>query len=715
MATRHSPSAGGSSSIFNVPFPRNPNFTGRDRLIDSLHQSLTGRDSAARVQAVYGMGGVGKSHLALEYAHRHRDDYGIVWWVPAEDPATASLHLAKLANRLGIRTPGEVNPEAVRDALHRELGGRSDWLIVFDNASTPEQIAPMLPPRTGSVLITSRNPNWGGVAQSFCLRVLERGDSIGFLQRRTGLSNADGAAGKLAQALGDLPLALEQAAATIEQTRITFSDYLTRYEGHWAELLRSGRTPGDYPDTIAMTWELAFREVSRDMPVAAALLNLCSFLAPVEIPRSLLNETAHALPRPLSTSVADPVALDAVVARLHRYSLVEANDKTISLHRLVAALVRDRLPPQQRENWCDVALRMMQGSFDYDADSPGSWSRCAMLLPHAMTVARHAEAAGVSAEVVAKLLNEVGQYLHHIGRYREARGVLERALAQHEKAYGDTNPRRAAIVNNLGRVLRRLGHLEEARAHFEAALAVDQAAYGDTHAHVAEIVNNYGTVMHIAGEIEQARDQFEWALAVCEMHYGSDHPKVATVMNNLAYAHAGLGDVDRAVEHFTRSLAVAEATTGPNHPTVASIRTNLGLALRLKGETDQARRHFERAVEIAQAALGPSHPDTARAMTYLGLQLQDAGEYSRAAELFRRALEIDERVLGPDHLTLISRLNYLGRCLKKMGDDDGARQCFDRAGGILRRLRGGDAQEPGAPEKTNSDTAHGHVFAAPTV
>ena len=714
MAPRHSPSGTGhSSSIFSVPHPRNPHFTGRDKLIDSLHQALTAEDGATRVQAVYGMGGVGKSHLAAEYAHRYREAYGLVWWVPAEDAATASTHLARLASRLGLRTPGEFTPQAVREALHNELGRRKDWLIVFDNASGPDEIAPMLPARTGSVLITSRNPNWGSLAHSFCLRVLERGDSIAFLQKRTGLSNADGSAGKLAQALGDLPLALEQAAATIEQTRINFSDYLTRYEGQWAELLRSGRTPGDYPDTLAMTWELAFREVSRDMPVAAALLNLCSFLAPLEIPRSLLIETAHSLPRPLSNTVGDPVALDAVVARLHRYSLIEATDKTISLHRLVAALVRDRLPPQQRENWCDVALRMMQGSFDYDPNAAASWGRCAALLPHAMTVARHAEAAGVSSEVVARLLNEVGQYLHHIGRFREARGVLERALSQHEKVYGDDNPRRAAIVNNLGRVLRRLGHLDEARAHFEAALTVDQAAYGDTHAHVAEIVNNYGTCMHIAGEIEQARDQFEWALAVCEMHYGAEHPSVATVMNNLGYAHAGLGDVEKAIDHFTRSLAVAEATSGAAHPTAASIRTNLGVALRLKGEHDEARRQFERALDIAQAALGATHPDTARAMTYLGLQLQDAGEYSRARQLLERALEIDERVLGPDHLSLITRLNYLGRCMKKMGDDEGARHCFDRAGAILRRLR--KASEASAHGDTGSNSDTKFVLAAPTV
>jgi hypothetical protein len=287
---------GHSSSIFSVPHPRNPHFTGRDRLLESLHASLTAEDHASRIQAVYGMGGVGKSHLANEYAHRHRDDYGVVWWVSAEDPATASLHLSRLANRLGLKTPGEVSPEAVREALHRELSQRNDWLLIFDNANRPEDIAAFLPERTGSILITSRNPNWGSMAQSFCLRVMERSDSIAFLQKRTGLSNRDGSAGKLAQAWATCRWRSNRPRRRSSRPRINFSDYLTRYEGHWAELLQSGRTPGDYPDTIAMTWELAFREVSRDMPVASALLNLCSFLASVEIPRSLLIETAPSLP-----------------------------------------------------------------------------------------------------------------------------------------------------------------------------------------------------------------------------------------------------------------------------------------------------------------------------------------------------------------------------------------------------------------------------------
>src|SRR5687767_10100902 len=582
-----------AGSAFGLPFPRNPNFTGRDRLLDAMHRSLASQDPAQRVQAVYGMGGVGKTQLALEYAYRHRDQYSIIWWVPAEDPATASLHLAKLAARLGLRlAPGGVTPEDVRAALHRELNRRDDWLIIFDNAPDPETVAPLLPDRTGAVIVTSRNPDWGSLAQSFCLRVLERGDSIQFLQKRTGLGNSDGSAGKLAQALGDLPLALEQAAATIEQGRITFADYLGRFESHWAELLRSGRTPGDYPDTVAMTWELAFREVTRDAPVASALLNLCAFLAPVDIPRSFLTKSAAALPRPLSTTVGDRLALDGVVARLHKYSLVDVTEKTLSVHRLVAAVARDRLTRQQHDNWCDVALRMVEGTFSFDENSTQGWGECASLLPHALAVTRHAESVGVSPDVVARLLNQVGLYLHQIARYREARGVLERALAQHEKAYGQENPRRSAIVNNLGRVLRRLGHLEEARAHFEAALTVDQSAYGESHAHVAEIVNNYGTCLHVAGEIESARDQFEWALAVCEMHYGAEHPKVARVINNLGYAHAGLGDVDQAVEHFNKALTIAEATHGPGHPALASIRVNLGIALRLKGEDDPAQRHF---------------------------------------------------------------------------------------------------------------------------
>jgi len=704
------------SAIFNVPHPRNPHFTGRERLLDSLHESLTGDVPMGRVQAVYGMGGVGKTQLALEYAYRHRGDYAIVWWVPAEDPATASLHLAKLANRLGIKlAPGAITPEDVRAALHQELADRSDWLLIFDNADGPEEIGPLLPDRSGSVVITSRNPNWGSMADSFCLRVLERADSIQFLQKRTGLGNSDGSAGRLAQALGDLPLALEQASATIEQGRITFADYLARYEGHWAELLRSGRTPGDYPDTVAMTWELAFREVSHESPVAAALLNLCAFLSPVDIPRAFITKSASALPRPLSTTVGDPMALDQVVAKLHRFSLVDITEKTLKLHRLVAAVARDRLNDKQHDNWCDVALRMIEGTFNFDADSTQGWGECAALLPHALAVARHAETRGVSPEIVARLLNDVGMYLHQIARFREARGVLERALAQHEKAFGESNPRRAAIVNNLGRVLRRLGHLEEARAHFEAALAVDQAAYGQSHAHVAEIVNNYGTCMHVAGEIEQAREQFEWALAVCELHYGAEHPKVARVINNIGYAHAGLGDVDSAIVHFSRALTMAEATHGPNHPTVGHIRTNLGIALRLKGEHDQAGEHFERAVKISESALGPNHPDVARGLTYLGLLKHDRGELAEARQMLERALEIDERVLGPGHISLITRLNYLGRCLKCMGAADEANRCYERAAGILRQLRDPNAEGRESESEASQQAQAARLFAATTM
>jgi tetratricopeptide (TPR) repeat protein len=242
----------------------------------------------------------------------------------------------------------------------------------------------------------------------------------------------------------------------------------------------------------------------------------------------------------------------------------------------VAALVRDRLPTQQRENWCDVALRMMQGSFDYDGDSRQSWGKCAALLPHALTVARHAEATGISSEVVAKLLNEVGPYLHHIGRFREARGVLERALSQHEKAYGDANPRAPRSSTTSAASCAGWATSDEARAHFEAALAVDQAAYGE---HPRARRRDRQQLRHL--HAHRRRDRagarpVRVGAGGVRMHYGSDHPKVATVMNNLGYAHAGLGDVDKAIDHFTRSLAVAEATNGAAHPTIASIRTNLG-------------------------------------------------------------------------------------------------------------------------------------------
>jgi tetratricopeptide (TPR) repeat protein len=668
-------------AIYFLPHTRNPYFSGRQRVLESLQRALTGK-YPDRVQVIGGDGGVGKTQLALEYAYRHLESYGLAWWVRAADANAIDSSFATLSEQLGVGGSAN-NAGELRDAVCRELERREDWLLIFDDAPDRESIRNYIPKKHGHVLVTSRQSNWDGVGKSFCLRVLERPDAIEFLLKRSGRP-FEPSAYTLCQALGDLPLALEQAGALIATAEITFADYLRRFEDHWAELLQSGRSAGEYPDTVAMTWELACREVERLDLETAALLKVLAYLAPSEITRSFLGRAVAALPAPLSQHFSSAVLLESAIQRLTQFSLVNGDDRAISVHRLVAALTRDRLHEDERANWCGIALSTMQQVFRFRPEDTTTWVECAEALPHALMAAGHAEKAAIDPATNAKLLNQIGEYLQQAGLLDAARAILERALARTDEAHGPEDVRRAAIVNNLGRVLKRMGNVGQAREHFESALRLDQETYGEAHPHVAEVANNYGTVLHMAGDVKTALHQFEWALEICRNSYGPEHAKVATITNNIAYALANSGDVDRALEYFMQALSTAEATCGPTHPLVATIRTNLGIALRLKGQTDAARAEFERAAAIGQATLGPDHTDVARSLSQLGAISFEQNDFDSARQYFQRALDIDERALGPNHLLISARLNDLGRCLKAQNDVDGSAACYERAAEVMR-------------------------------
>jgi Tfp pilus assembly protein PilF len=671
------------ASHWNVPYRRNPFFTGRAHELAEVRKALMSRDTKKRVIAIHGLGGIGKTQLALEYAHSHRADYGIVWWIPSEEPATLALSYARLAPELGIRVPDGASLDDIRLGVRRALGERSDWLLVFDNAPGPEDVRSFVPAeRTGHVLITTRNPNWGDQATPWPLRPLAREESVTLLRRRTKLTGEDQSVGRLAHALGDLPLALEQAAACIVQTHSTFDDYLRRFETHWAELLRDVRPAGEYPDTVAMTWELSFRQVQESSPDAADLLSLCAFLAPDGIRRDMLIRGADYLPDLMRPVVVDPTALERAISGLSVYSLIDVSEKALSVHRLVSALVRQRLGEDEQRNWASAAVRMLHGLFRFDSHDLATWEICSELLPHVLAAASHGETLQVEPKLTISLLEDAGRYLHKRAQYAEARHTLERAMALATVFYGETHPRVAALANNLGRVLIELGDLAEARACFEKCMEIDRPRFGESDPHIAAVINNYGVSLHQSGETDVARQQFEWALSVYETHYGAEHAKVANVVNNLGYLMHAAGDQAGAKANFIRALSIAESTYGPEHPTVANILINLGIVLRAEGDAETARTYLEKSVQIMRQAHGENHPSVSRAMVQLAAAALDAGDAAAARADLERAVRIDEALYGPDHPVLVDRLRLLGRVLKQLGEVDAAAQCAQRAAAI---------------------------------
>jgi tetratricopeptide (TPR) repeat protein len=601
---------GQGSEITNLP-ARNRNFSGRGGLLEELHTSLQVEASAAVVPmgAMHGLGGVGKTELAREFAHRFASDYDIAWWVPAELPTSATAALAMLAGRLGVAQLADQS-EMVAGLFDR-LRQRDRWLLVYDNAERPDRVAGLLPPGGGGhVLVTSRWSAWGNHAKPLPVNVLARKESVAFLGKRTGADD-QAALGELAELLGDLPLALEEAAAYLEKTRVGLDEYLALVRDRSRELFGLDQPPLDKQQgdqrRVATVWSLSLERVQQEAPAAEALLSLCAFLAP-NIPRELPREQPQVLPEELAKAVSDPLAYNPLLGVVGSYSLAAVSRTAVSVHRLVQAVIQARLGEEGERRWTEIAVRLLRASFPNDSWEVATWPECERLLPHALAATGHAERLGVAGEQAGWLLDRASTYLRGRGQYSQARSIAERALAITEAALGPADPEVAWRCDTLGNGLRALGELEGARAQLERALAIGEAALGPDHPQVAVWLNDLGGVLRELGDLEGARVQLERALAISEAALGPNHPHMAAGRGNLGSVLRALGDLEGAREQYARALAIGEAALGPNHPDVAVWRHNLGLVLQQLGDLEGAWEQFERALAIGEAALGPDHP-----------------------------------------------------------------------------------------------------------
>jgi len=629
----------GAKAGDNLP-PRTPSFTGRAELLDRIGATLA--DGPAAVVAVRGLGGVGKTQAALEYAHRARDEgrYAVIWWVRADSAVTIAEDLAALAPLTGIPSGGPTGEVAA--VVLTALRARDDWLLVFDNASAPSDLAGVLPGGRGHVLITSRNRAWTGVAAPLDIAAFSREESVAFLARRSGRNEPE-PAGELAAELGDLPLALAQAAAYIDENGLTVVRYLALYrDPAVAKRLRAtGLAAGEYSDSVAATWLLHYEQLRAACHAALDLLRLCAYLDPDDIDLDAVlsgiradrgNESdgdsadgeaagiepaTDAVLGRLAT-LTDPLERAETVGALVRASLVSTEaDHGIRVHRLVQAVTRDQLDPDQATAWAKRAIELLYAAFPAKPWQPSCWPVCRNLAPHVLAAVAHAEVYPELAKRRAVLLDRLGLHLEGTAQYPSAHAAYERALAFKEAAYGPSHPQVATTLGNLGNLQRRLGDLDAAQASLERALTFEEASYGPNHPEVAIALANLSIVQAELGDPDAAQASLERALAIKKAAYGPNHPQVATTLANLGIVQKRLGDLDAAQASMERALAVEEAAYGPNHPEVARTLANLGIVQRQLGEPDAARASLKRGHAIFQATFGSGHPETVEAKRLL--------------------------------------------------------------------------------------------------
>jgi hypothetical protein len=328
--------------VWRVP-ARNPHFTGRGEELAGLAAALAS-GSTVTVQAVRGLGGVGKTQLAAEFAYAHAAEYDLVYWLAAEEPAALPDQFTALVAQLGLDPVPD--PEGLQAQVHDRLREVPGWLLIFDNADSADDVRPWLPPGPlspgipGHVIVTTRRGGFTALGQVMDLDVIGIGDALVLLRTRVpDLAETTGT--ELANELGCLPLALEQASAYLDRSAIPAKTYLRLLRQRAAEMYPRGQVSGR-PDTIATLWDISLERIAAENLSATQLLGLCAYLAPERIPVDLFTAHPGQLPEPLATVAADELLFDEAIGILVDYSLLKRTGAGLQIHRLLQGALRAR-------------------------------------------------------------------------------------------------------------------------------------------------------------------------------------------------------------------------------------------------------------------------------------------------------------------------------------------------------------------------------------
>jgi tetratricopeptide (TPR) repeat protein len=669
--------------IWNIPYPRNPMFTGREEILTHLIDALKASQTAAlsQAQAISGLGGIGKTQIAIEYAYRHHQDYQAVFWMLADTRESLVSGYITIAGLLNLPEKDEQDQTIVVNAVVRWFTTHAEWLLILDSADDLAVVREFVPSMFGGhILLTTRVQALGKLARRIEVDIMPPEIGVLFLLRRALLIASDASledaaatdiatAGEICEELGGLPLALDQAGAFIEEVQCGLLDYQQRYRTRRTRLLkRRGGIVVDHPDPVATTWSLSFEKVEQRSPIAADLLRLCAVLHPDAIPLELITKGAHHLGLTLASVAEDDIALDEAIATLGAYSLIRRNaeEKTLSVHRLVQAVLKDAMEKQTRRLWAERAVQAVNEMFPEVEFT--SWPQCERHLSHALVCAELIEQEQINSPEAARLLYNAGCYLLERNRSsREAYPLLQRVLALIEQHLGPEHIHTASVVDKLARCFETQGKYTEAEPLYRRALFIREQQLGDDHPDTGDSFNNLAGLFYAQGKYAEAELLYKRALEVYELHLGDGHLRTARSLNNLALLYQIQGKYEQAEPLLVRVLAIKEQQLGADHPSTALSLNNLAGLYETQGKYAEAELLFRRVLVIDEKIYGSEHPDVATDLNNLAELYRVQGEYGEAESLHRQALGIRERQLGADHPNTAQTLNNLALLYSSQG------------------------------------------------
>ncbi|MBV9231665.1 MAG: tetratricopeptide repeat protein, partial [Chloroflexi bacterium] len=660
---------------WSVPLPRNPYFTGREEILEALHTQL-GIDRAVALtqsSALHGLGGMGKTQIALEYAYRHALEYSAVFWIGAEIQEQMVSSFLRVAWVLGLPERDDKDQQRVVVAVQHWLSTHRQWLLIWDNVEDLDLLQRFLPSaRRGANLLTTRCQTLGTLTRGLDLAPMEQEEGMLFLLRRAKVLSPDAsgedvrflaertpaqyqAAAALVEAMGGLPLALDQAGAYLEATRCGLPAYLELFRARRVTLLQlRGEGAREHPASVSTTFTLSLTATTRRHPAVGDLLRICALLQPDAIPEELFRQGGEHLGSALAPVCGDPLEWDRLLGVACSYSLLarQPETHTLSLHRLVQSVLLESMTEAEREIWTRRVLRAIEAVFPEVLMTTTAyvvWKQCERLVPLALLCLQH-QGSTKEALACAELAYKVAQYHQYLrGQYREAEPLYLRALQIQEHALGATHPAVASTLNSLANLYWRQGKYAEAEPLHLRALQIREQALGPIHPEVANPLNSLATLYRGQGKYAEAEPLCQRALQIREQTLGPTHPAVAHSLNNLALLSRDQGKYGEAEALYQRALRIWEQALGPEHSLVSRALHGLANLSRNQEKYEEAETLYRRALSIQEQRVGLSHPDVAEMLHNLALLRQRQGNLSETMTLAEYALAIRLQALGEDH------------------------------------------------------------------
>lgn len=729
-------------SVWNAP-GRNPHFTGRDEALSSLRSRIAGGSPTVILPvALHGLGGVGKTQLALEYTHRFKSDYELVWWVDCEQLELIDASLARLAEHMGLQRTGNV-PEDARAAREALRCGEPYgwWLLIFDNAAEPDDLMPYLPApgRRGHLLITSRDQAWARIAMPLEVDVYARTESIARLTGAVpGLSGRD--ADAIAELVGDLPLAVESAASWLAATGMSVHRYRTELEAHTTRVL-SLETPHSYAVPVAAVWSMSVERLRESEPAAARLLELAAFMSPDGIADELLFSTQMiSTLQQRDQTVTDALAVGRLLKAAGRLSPMRPDPALheIRVHRLVQDAVRASLPLIEQDETVHEVHRVLAAARPAEeVGDPQVWPAYARIWPHLVP----SRAALCDEEPVRELMIDRVRFLWKIGEYRRALDFAHPIEAAWTSRVEDTgwadDPQLVSLLrrqllrlrSEIANILRNDAKFDEAyrlqsavyeeqlqmlseRHHeplrtagrlaadlralgnYSAALKMDQRtvnhlqeSLGGEHPDTLAATNNLAVSLRLCGDIHRARQLDEIVLAGRQAALGPQHPDTLVSLGNFGFDQLEAGRYEHSVTLLTQALAMTRRTLGDAHPSTLKSATSLSRALRKLDRTAESLALISETADLYRTKYGEQNPDAMCCAVELAAALSATGSRIEAISAIRRVLAQFETTLGSEHPYTLMYVNNLGVYLRSQGAADEARTLTQRAAeGLTIRL-----------------------------